>query len=67
MFFLPITLSLHGFLFFEEAERWGEYRDNRNNTAHDYGESFAEETLILISSFINDVKNLEEQLSRADT
>lgn len=57
--------ALHGFLSVEEAERWAEYRDNRNNTAHDYGESFAQETLTLISSFIDDVKKLEERLSSA--
>lgn len=28
----------------EMAERWLTYRDNRNNTAHDYGVNFAEET-----------------------
>src|ERR1017187_3154931 len=30
----------------EECERWFQYRDNRNNTAHDYGSNFAEETLV---------------------
>ena len=29
----------------ESCERWLAYRDNRNNTAHDYGVNFAEETL----------------------
>jgi len=29
----------------EEVERWFAYRDNRNDTAHDYGEGFANETL----------------------
>ena len=33
--------------------------DNRNNTAHDYGEGFAKETLILLPGFIADVKKLE--------
>jgi len=32
----------------EEAERWLEYRDNRNDTAHDYGEGFANDTLALL-------------------
>lgn len=44
----------------EELERWFVYRDNRNNTAHDYGKNFAEETLILIESFLIDVKNLKK-------
>ena len=35
------------------------YRDNRNNTAHDYGRAFAEETLALVDDFLQDVKNLK--------
>ncbi len=49
----------HSLLSQEEVERWFEYRDNRNNTAHDYGKAFAEETLTLIDSFLIDVKNLK--------
>ncbi|MFI3300155.1 MAG: nucleotidyltransferase substrate binding protein [Candidatus Gastranaerophilales bacterium] len=40
------------------VKRWFEYRDNRNNTAHDYGQTFEEQTLILIDDFIVDVENL---------
>lgn len=43
-----------------ETDRWMRYRDNRNSTAHDYGQSFAEETLILIHDFILDAKKLKE-------
>lgn len=43
----------------EEASRWLKYRDNRNNTAHDYGRAFAEETLSLIDNFIADTKRLK--------
>ena len=43
----------------EEVERWFTYRDNRNNTAHDYGEVFAKQTLVLMPSFITDVARLE--------
>lgn len=42
----------------DEISRWMKYRDNRNNTAHDYGRAFAEETLALIDDFLKDVKNL---------
>lgn len=42
------------------VNRWFLYRDNRNNTAHDYGRAFAEETLILIDDFIEDVRNLKK-------
>ncbi|MBN1868900.1 nucleotidyltransferase substrate binding protein [Candidatus Sumerlaeota bacterium] len=55
----------HGILSADEAERWLEYRDNRNDTAHDYGEGFAEETLILLPGFVADAKNLMEKLSHA--
>ncbi len=42
----------------EESERWMRYRDNRNATAHDYGVDFAEQTLVLLSQFILDAKQL---------
>lgn len=48
----------HSLLTQEELERWFAYRNNRNNSAHDYGIKFAEETLVLINSFLTDVKNL---------
>ncbi len=52
----------HRLLTQEEVERWLQYRDNRNNTAHDYGQSFAEETLLLLESFMIDVKHLKHQI-----
>ena len=36
----------------ESCERWFDYRDNRNNTAHDYGEGFAETALTILPAFI---------------
>lgn len=48
-----------------ETDRWMRYRDNRNSTAHDYGQSFAEETLILIDDFISDAKKLKEVIDNA--
>lgn len=50
----------HSLLTEEEVLRWFKYRDNRNNTAHDYGRAFAEETLVLIEDFIKDVNHLRE-------
>lgn len=47
----------------EETSRWMRYRDNRNNTAHDYGIAFATETLALINDFLRDVKNLKKVLN----
>lgn len=54
--------ATHGLMTLEEVERWFAYRDNRNNTAHDYGENFAKETLRLIPGFIDDVTRLESIL-----
>ncbi len=48
----------------ELCERFLEYRENRNNTAHDYGVNFAEETLRLLPNFIVDSKDLAEAISR---
>lgn len=44
----------------EETEHWMRYRDNRNNTAHDYGEIFAKETLGLIKDFLEDARSLKK-------
>ena len=54
--------ATHGLMTLEEVERWFTYRDNRNSTAHDYGEGFAKETLLLLPGFIADVKKLEDVL-----
>ncbi|MFZ5594784.1 MAG: nucleotidyltransferase substrate binding protein [Pseudomonadota bacterium] len=54
--------ATHGLMTVEEVERWFAYRDNRNNTAHDYGEGFAKETLTLLPGFIADAKTLEAVL-----
>ena len=51
--------ATHSLMKLDEVERWFAYRDNRNNTAHDYGESFAKETLKLLPNFIDDAKTLE--------
>jgi len=46
----------------ELCERFLEYRDNRNNTAHDYGVNFAEETLELLPNFIIDASQIAEAI-----
>ena len=48
----------HGLITVEASERWFVYRDNRNDTAHNYGERFAETTLKLLPDFISDAKAL---------
>lgn len=50
----------HSFLTEDEVERWFKYRDNRNNTAHDYGKSFAEETLSIVDDFIKDAYKIKD-------
>lgn len=50
----------HSILSEEEVTRWFKYRDNRNNTAHDYGQKFAEETLVLLDDFIQDASKIKE-------
>ncbi len=54
--------ATHGLMTLEEVERWFAYRDNRNNTAHAYGEGFAQETLPLMPQFIADANKLASVL-----
>ncbi|MFA5016714.1 MAG: nucleotidyltransferase substrate binding protein [Methylobacter sp.] len=54
--------AVHDLMTLPEVERWFSYRDNRNNTAHDYGEQFANETLILIPAFLQDIATLADVL-----
>ncbi|AGX88605.1 nucleotidyltransferase substrate binding protein [Candidatus Symbiobacter mobilis] len=56
--------AVHDLMTLAEVERWFAYRDNRNNTAHDYGEVFAEQTLVLIPDFLADVAQLAETLDK---
>lgn len=57
--------ATHSLITLEEAERWLQYRDNRNNTAHDYGVHFANKTLVLLPQFIADAKALQLVISGA--
>ena len=65
------TAAKRGLMSDDEMKRWFAYRDNRNNTAHDYGLGFAEETLRLMPSFVEDVRRLEttvrEKFGRVDS
>ncbi len=54
--------SKHDLLDSAAVQRWFSYRENRNDTAHDYGIAFAEETLRLLPSFLADARALEEKL-----
>lgn len=54
----------HGLITLEEAERWLIYRDNRNDTAHDYGGGFANQTLTLLPQFILDARRINEVIQQ---
>lgn len=56
----------HDLMDCESVERWLRYRNNRNYTAHDYGENFAEATLKLLPDFIGDAKALADMIERTD-
>lgn len=56
----------HGLITPDEASRWFAYRDNRNLTAHDYGEALAEEALKQVENFIEDARVLAQRLDERD-
>ena len=57
----------HGLISPDTVECWFTYRDNRNDTAHNYyGEKFAEETLRLLPSFILDAREMVRILAAGD-
>jgi nucleotidyltransferase substrate binding protein (TIGR01987 family) len=55
----------HDLLSVEAVERWLAYRTNRNTTAHDYGSGFANDTLKLLPSYLNDVRLLAPKIQAA--
>lgn len=52
----------HGIFDQAGVERWLAYRANRNTTAHDYGEDFANKTLTLLPGYLADVRALAVKL-----
>ena len=44
----------HGLLSLDEVDHWFLYRDNRNTTAHEYGQFFAEKIVATLPVFIVD-------------
>ena len=56
----------HDLISVEACERWFAYRDNRNDTAHDYGEKFAETTLKLLPDFITDARELARVIAEGE-
>ena len=53
----------HGLISVEGCERWLVYRDHRNDTAHPFGEDFAEATLALLPEFIADARALARAIA----
>jgi len=56
------TAAKHGLLEADECERWLEYRESRNDTAHDYGEGFAESAVRRLPQFVVDARALARRL-----
>lgn len=54
----------HGLVDPRAVQRWFEYRENRNLTAHDYGEALAEETVEGLPAFIEDARTLQATLAK---
>lgn len=48
----------HSLISGDACERWLEYRALRNETAHEYGEQFAERTLDILPQFVADAEEL---------
>ena len=55
----------HRLIGVETGERWLSYRDSRNDTAHKYGEHFADAVLELLPAFIADAKALADTIEAA--
>lgn len=51
-----------GLMSVEAIERWFVYRANRNIVAHDYGQKFAEQTLVLLPQFVTDAAEVANSL-----
>ena len=55
----------HGLISVPACERWLDYRDNRNETAHDYGVDFVEATLPRLPAFAADARALAEVIAES--
>ena len=47
----------HGLLTLAEVDQWFLYRDNRNETAHEYGQNFAAKVVAVLPEFIRDAES----------
>ena len=55
----------HGLISVEECERWLEYRDHRNDTAHERGEAYTDATIELVPTILSGRKATHRDLGRA--
>ena len=58
-------VAKHGLISGDSCERWLEYRAERNATAYEYGEQFAEKTLEILPQFVADAEELVDAIGRA--
>ena len=58
--------AIHALVTADACERWLQYRDVRNASAHDYGERFAETALELIPAFVADARALADAIESKD-
>ena len=50
----------------EEAERWFEYRDLRNESAHEYGQDMANQLIEVMDKFVVDARKLLTAIGERD-
>ena len=55
----------HAVISGDACERWLRYRDLRNDSAHEYGETYAEQVLAVLPAFIEDAQALERAIAQA--
>ena len=55
----------HALITGDECERWMHYRNYRNNSAHRYGEDYAEEVLTALPAFITDAKAISRTIKQS--
>ena len=50
------SAARYGLFSVGEVDRWFQYRDDRNDTAHEYGKNFAQKIVVALPAFIADAK-----------
>lgn len=60
------TAAQHGVIEADACERWLQYRDSRNDTAHDYEEGLAEAAVRQLPQFVLDAKALTLSVGTTD-